>query len=331
MRGFNDYFNPTKKEVEKEFDKQVIVPETSVQPEEPEKVITEITNVIEGTPGEPGSVGPRGRDGLPGLRGPKGERGEKGEPGEQGVQGEQGEKGDPGEQGVQGLPGENGKDGIDGKDGKDGIDGTDGIDGKDGIAGTDGKDGVDGVDGKDGERGEQGVAGPVGAKGEKGEKGDRGERGIDGGRGEVGPKGDPGEDGKTPVVRAKFPLKLEENGLISFDHKSLDKLLQVGAGKQGPDYAAVNDWLAAAGGAVGIQKDKAQLIKSVNDINFSGQQFTVQRKGKNVELSIDNVPRVYASENDPTGATGAQVGDFWFEETSGKLYVRYEGAWVEPQ
>ena len=93
----------------------------------------------------------------------------------------------------------------------------------------------------------------------------------------------------------------------------------------------MNDWLAAAGGAVGIQKDKNQLIKSVSDINFSGQQFTVQRKGKNVELSIDNVPRFHASENDPTGLTAAQVGDFWFKSSTGKLYVRYESAWVEPQ
>ena len=338
MRGFNDYFKPTKKEIQKEFDKEVIIPD--VPAPEPEPQITEVTTIVQGTPGADGVAGIKGRDGLPGLPGNKGGRGEQGShglPGEQGLPGEPGlpgEQGLPGEPGLDGIPGEQGQHGEkgdageNGQNGKDGVDGRDGVDGTNGKDGVDGKDGNDGVDGKDGERGESGIAGPVGSKGE------RGDRGTDGARGEqgnLGEKGDPGLDGKDAVKRAKFPLKLEDNGILTFDKKSLDLLLQAGSGQNPPDYAAVNDWLAASGGAVGIQKDKAQLIKSVNDINFSGQQFSVQTKGKNIEISVDNVPRVYASENDPTGATAAQVGDFWFKSTTGKLYVRYESAWVEPQ
>ena len=38
--------------------------------------------------------------------------------------------------------------------------------------------------------------------------------------------------------------------------------------------------MSAGGGAVGIMKDRAIVIKSVNDINFKGSNITVSRKGK---------------------------------------------------
>tara|TARA_R100001509_G_scaffold162206_2_gene133252 strand:+ start:527 stop:1693 length:1167 start_codon:yes stop_codon:yes gene_type:complete len=273
----------------------------------------------EGPRGLPGADGADGADGVPGPQGEQGEVGPQGAQGEPGVQGEQGIAGPQGEPGAPGSPGLDGKDGV---DGKDGLDGKDGVDGKDGLDGKDGTDGRDGIDGKAGAKGQRG---PKGSKGDPGKIGPKGDRGDAGERGE---KGDAGKDGEAPVMRAKFPLKLEEDGVLSFDRVSLDNLLRVSSGTNGPDYAAVNDWLAAAGGAVGIRKDGNLLISSVSDMKFRGINMNVTLQGKDVDLTSG----VYISDTDPTTEGVETVsGELWFDTSGGGgvLRMRNVNEWFE--
>ena len=303
-----------------------IVYENQPEPQKQKTVVKESvvsrSPILEKVQGRPGLPGPPGQKGDPGVMGPEGP---VGPPGVDGTDGEQGPQGEPGEQGSQGEPGiqgESGERGLEGKQGPQGEAGSDGVDGKDGV---NGKDGIDGVNGKDGAKGERGLRGLKGTPGKVGPKGDLGERGE---KGDVGEKGDSGEDGIAPVVRAKFPLKLEENGVLTFDRKSLDKLLQVGSGKNGPDYAAVNDWLAAAGGAVGIKKDGVHLINSVSDMKFRGINMNVELQGKDVDLTS----AVYISDTDPS-SEGKEVvqGELWFDTgiNGGVLRMRNTDEWFE--
>ena len=79
---------------------------------------------------------------------------------------------------------------------------------------------------------------------------------------------------------------------------------------QGPDYAGITDWLAAAGGAVGIRDNGGSVIKSVSDINFKGGGVDVSRNGKNVDIEIAAgggfEPRVAGS----SVGTGKTILDF---------------------
>ena len=76
-------------------------------------------------------------------------------------------------------------------------------------------------------------------------------------------------------------------------------------------------WLntgSVGGGAVGIYKDKARIIKSVNDINFVGNNITVTRKGKQVDVEVtggsitgDYVARLNGLTGGVTLAAGANI------------------------
>ena len=325
------------REIEEEIE-EVEEPEVVT---EKEVIIKEIIQIPEIVHGEPG---PEGDQGLPGIQGSRGSRGEQGEQGSSGLKGDKGEPGEDGtdgkdgkdgEQGSSGLkgdkgePGEDGKDGIDGRDGKRGTAGTKGIKGDKGDRGNSGKDGKDGIDGKDGKHGSQGKQGTKGTRGEPGPKGN------------IGSKGDKGDGGESSIIRARFPLRIDKDQYVSFDQKALDSILQSGSGKQGPDYAAVNDWLAAAGGAVGIQDEGNQLIKSVSDVNFVGKAIKATRKGKNVEVTLPYVPKLVILDEDPVHSSTdyeLEDGDFWYRTfgiavVSGNprvgLYIRYEGLWVQ--
>jgi len=257
-----------------------------------------------GDKGEQGEVGPQGEQGL------QGEQGERGLQGEQGIQGEVGPKGEKGEQGVQGLPGEKGdpgEPGADGEKGEQGLPGTDGKDGKDGTPGTQGSIGPKGDKGAKGERGQKGIKGVKGPKGEKGEKGDKGDRGE---------KGEPGEDA---VLDTK---KLED---------LLSKFSNLGGGQNGPDYAAITDWLAAAGGAVAVRdgdnNDKF-ILKSLNDLILQGDGVTINREGKNVRLTISGGDGTTTTVSNNAPGSGA-TGDRWIEPDTGTLFTRYQNFWVE--
>ena len=261
-----------------------------------------------GPMGPPGPQGPAGEDGWAGPAGPKGDRGDRGPAGPQGPegpagpqgpegpQGEVGWQGDKGEQGVQGPvgpqgpKGDRGPAGPQGETGKPGIDGKPGKDGAQGLVGPAGPQGKAGPKGDTGEPGRDGSVGPKGdkgAKGDSGPQGPKGDKGNPGAEGAQGPKGDPGE---SNIISANYPLVLEE-GELSFDgSKFKDDITKLVKTKLDAQTVAQNfGWLntgSVGGGAVGIYKDKARVIKSVNDINFVGDNITVTRKGKQVDVAV---------------------------------------------
>jgi hypothetical protein len=176
--------------------------------------------------------------------------------------------------------------------------------GPEGPVGKPGPQGLKGDRGETGSVGKQGPAGPAGPKGERGPKGDRGEpgpqgkSGTKGDTGEKGPKGDRGEPGLqgepgTPgVLSAQFPLILEDQTLSFDGSKFKEDLTKLVKTKLDAQTVAQNfQWLntgSVGGGAVGIYNDGKRVIKSVNDINFKGSGVVVSRKGKQVDVEVDN-------------------------------------------
>ena len=239
-----------------------------------------------GPAGPPGPPGPPGEDGWAGPAGPKGDKGDRGPAGPQGPQGLQGPEGPAGRDGWPGDKGEPGLQGEKGDKGERGDNGSQGPVGPQGPQGLQGNPGKDGAVGLKGDKGEQGEPGPEGKRGAQGPKGDSG---VKGDKGDPGEKGEPGSAG---VVAANYPLVLEDQTL-SFDgskfKEDLTKLIKT---KLDAQTVAQNfSWLntgSVGGGAVGIYKDKARVIKSVNDINFVGENITVTRKGKQVDVSVSN-------------------------------------------
>ena len=254
-----------------------------------------------GSPGDLGPIGPRGE------KGEKGEKGDKGETGNQGSPGPKGDRGEKGDNGPEGPPGPIGPQGIQGTKGDVGPQGPRGIRGSQGEVGPIGPRGEVGPQGQKGERGEIGPPGPMGQKGDRGEKGERGNDGPVGPVGIAGPRGEKGEKGEigppgpigpqgipgpagpagaSSIVKAEYPLKLENNTL-SFDAKQLTKLLDK---FKNTDIQRAIDQMAktmpSGGGAVGIRFNGSRLIKSVNDINFTGSGVTVEQKGKDVTVTI---------------------------------------------
>ena len=260
--------------------------------EEPKVVVVEKTihqKIVEqGTPGQRGERGERGVIGPVGERGSRGEKGERGDIGPIGPSGSKGDIGPQGIQGERGPKGEKGEQGELGPAGKDGIDGKDGLPGPQGLKGERGEPGPEGKPGPAGATGKQGKKGEKGERGERGERGEKGERGSEGKQGKAGPKGlkgdkgDKGDPGDSGIVSANYPLVYDhDTRTLSFDSKKIEKLINTLSSSKG-----TFDLTSLGGGAVGIQFNKTQILKSVNDINFTGSGVNVIRKGKNVEVQI---------------------------------------------
>ena len=280
-----------------------------VKTKEPSIIVEKVVGPV----GPKGEKGDRGDAGSVGVVGPQGEKGDKGDPGEKG------EKGDEGKIGPQGEPGPAGPEGPQGPEGKPGIQGPKGDKGdvgNNGPMGPQGPRGEPGIQGPKGDKGEQGhpgAAGAVGAKGDRGEKGERGDagpmgpqgsigprgpkaergpQGPPGPKGEVGPQGPPGAKGEAAIIKAEYPLRLE-NGTLTFDSEKLTKTLdkfknqdiQKAIDKLSATLTSTGGGIAG-GGAVGIVYNGRKVIKSVSDINFTGPGVTVTRHGKHVEVYI---------------------------------------------
>lgn len=284
---------------------------------------------VPGTRGPQGSPGTDGKDGEPGSLGEQGIRGVQGD---QGVLGEQGIQGEKGERGLQGLQGVRGEIGTKGEHGDSGIQGTPGERGEKGIPGQNGKQGVRG---EKGIQGKQGVRGGKGTQGKQGTKGPKGDKGIPGGPGTVGKDGKDGEDGQVGeigddgIVVAQFPLKYDKDKKkISVDTKVLQKMLSVP-----PAQAQDIDWVAlAGGGAVGVRdrtgSNNLYLLKSVSDLIFKGTGVTLERKGKDIELTFTDTGTYNESTDPPSSPSD---GDRWHETDSGKLftYSNAQSVWIE--
>ena len=258
-----------------------------------EKVIIKQTTPVIGAQGLRGEKGDIGSVGDPGPMGPQGPRGEHGKDGVQGIKGDQGEKGDQGDPGLQGIQGPKGIQGEKGDKGDQGDRGDIGPQGAQGIQGPQGEQGIPGEEGVQGPGGPQGEFGPQGPRGEKGDKGDRGPMGPQGPvgpRGEagsVGPEGPAGRDGQSPVIEAQFPLVLED-GMLSFNSEHVSGILDK---FKNDDIQKAIDRIGqmttpAGGGAVDISLNGDKIIRSVNTINFIGDNITITKRRKNVDISI---------------------------------------------
>jgi hypothetical protein len=303
----------------------------------------------DGWAGPQGERGPRGNDGVQGvqgLRGVAGEKGEQGDKGDKGVTGDRGETGwtgYPGDKGLQGVDGptgpkgEKGDQGIQGVAGEQGIQGEQGIPGIQGAEGSQGIQGLPGASGKDGKVGKTGKSGPRGAQGTQGKAGSKGDQGAKGDQGPIGPEGAQGPTGESPVLTAQYPLILEDNEL-TFDPKKIQEFLSsLIKSKSDADRVSHNMGMMASsgGGAVGIYKDRARIIKSVNDINFIGNNITVTRKGKQVDVSVTggNAPGGGGTFYESTTVDAPLVvdlvdGDRWWNYDTGRLYT-WIGIWAE--
>lgn len=257
-----------------------------------------------------GNIGPMGPVGLTGPEGPQGipgEAAERGDPGPQGPVGPMGPKGDKGEQGEvgpQGLAGEVAQRGATGEPGERGEKGD---------------------KGERGGRGPIGIPGPVGEAGPAGPDGSRGPRGTKGNRGEVGPTGD------SPKLRAKYPLVLDnDSNLFTIDKKFFEKLLSGGDINQ----QLMNKFINAAssgGGGVDILLDSSMFKKNTNGIDFSSSDFSLERRGKNLGVSLNNNVRMYAGTQGYIEELSVtfNTGDFHINTDTAILYMRLDDAWVE--
>ena len=285
-----------------------------------EKIIIKETKPVIGAQGLRGEKGEQGIQGEPGPMGPQGPKGDKGLQGERGEEGPQGPKGDHGEPGLQGIrgpkgdKGEKGDQGIQGDVGPIGPQGQQGPQGPQGERGEKGEAGSKGEIGPQGPMGLRGDEGPQGAQGPQGTRGPEGPRGPQGLKGDVGPQGPAGE---TPVIEAQYPLKLED-GILSFESEQVSKVLD--KFKNDDIQKAINQMAQmttpAGGGAVDVSLNGKKIIRSLNTMNFIGDNITVTRRRKNVDITISGgsggtstsgVSSIIAGTGisiSPTGGTG---------------------------
>jgi len=296
-----------------------------------ERTIVKETTPVMGVQGFKGDEGIQGKQGIQGLRGDRGIQGEVGPQGEIGPQGEvgpQGPKGDNGDIGARGAQGLQGNQGIQGDKGDKGDQGIQGLVGKQGIQGTQGEQG--GV-GPEGPIGPQGPVGLQGIRGEKGEKGDRGPVGIQGSNGAKGERGKDGlvgpqgPAGESPVIEAEFPLVLED-GVLSFHSEHVTNVLNT---FKNDDIQKAIDRIGllatpGGGGGVDVSLNSTKIIRNPNTINFIGDNVTITRRRKNIDISISGSSGGgsggVASVNGMTGAINFKAGPGITYSVSGNTY-----------
>jgi hypothetical protein len=279
-----------------------------------------------GEQGIQGPVGPRGESGIQGPSGPKGDKGDKGDVGPQGEKGLQGPQGDPGLKGDKGDKGENGDKGDQGEIGQIGPMGPQGPQGEQGVPGE------NGIQGDVGPQGPAGPQGPVGEKGDKGDRGPVGPQGPVGPRGEdgpVGPIGPAGKDGEVALVEAQYPLIIEDNK-ISIDSDHIAKTIEKFKGPDTKEIIKQIEMMATpGGGGVGViyndGSGNERVLKSVNDLIFTGSGVNITRKRKNVEINIPGssggiVGSYVASINGITGAVNLRALAGITSSISGNTY-----------
>lgn len=264
--------------------------------------------------------------------------GTQGKIGERGPRGERGPQGPKGDRGMVGLQGPMGPPGNDGKDGIDGLPGEKGERGEKGDAGPQGKRGPKGDKGDKGDRGERGFPGPKGDPGPMGPAGPQGPIGEKGQIGPRGPKGDMGPrgpEGKSPILKANYPLVLDE-GILSFESEHVSSILEKFKNESVQQVIRTMNipTTPAGGGAVDIALNGNKIIRSVDTINFLGSNVTVNRRRKNVDITITGGGGgdggFVQSDTEPPGAT---FGWRWFNTTDGRLYTAVdngtENIWVQ--
>ena len=285
-------------------------------------------------------VGPAGPRGFPGEQGPVGDIGPQGPPGKdgKGLVGPPGEKGDKGEKGDPGERGEPGEEGPQGIPGEAAMKGDPGPPGPQGPRGERGPLGYNGDQGEPGPMGPEGPVGPMGAVGQRGEQGERGPQGIQGppgkegqpGReGPAGPQGERGVAGDNANIKVRYPLQLDDDSsIITLDKKFFEKLLSGGQVNQ----QLMNKFINAAssgGGGVDIKKDDIIKGRSIPIFDFTGDHFDITVDGREGNISLSNVPRMFAGSSADVETGVYATGDFHLNTNTETLYVRVDNHWVE--
>jgi hypothetical protein len=234
--------------------------------------------------------------------------------------------------------GGSGRNGLAGTPGQVGPEGPVGEQGPQGLGGEDGADGEQGEQGATGLRGIQGDTGAEGAKGEVGEQGFQGERGLtgiaglNGDKGEKGDKGDTGEDGDSAYEQAK------QDGFRGSKKRWLASLVGP-RGEVGRVGAPGSAGSPGPTGAAGPDGEKGEKGLKGNSGNPGGQGYTglsayqVAQENGFTGTEAQWLDSLFAA-GDPlliseTPPAAADREKFWWDNTNGKLYLYYDGYWVE--
>jgi hypothetical protein len=133
-----------------------------------------------------------------------------------------------------------------------------------------------------------------------------GPQGPIGPRGEKGDPGEQGPAGTSPVIEAEFPLILQD-GILSFNSEHVSGILDK---FKNDDIQKAIDRIGqmttpAGGGAVDISLNGDKIIRSVNTMNFIGDNITITRRRKNVDISIAGSCGADTGPTGPAGPTGS--------------------------
>jgi hypothetical protein len=279
--------------------------------------------------------------GTQGAQGPQGDPGAQGPQGDPGAQGPQGISGSQGPQGIQGIQGTPGAQGPIGNTGTQGPQGTQGIQGIQGVKGDQGIQGITGDIGPQGDQGAQGISltlvgstdtvnvstvgvgspgqgwigtntghvyfwntltvtwedigpivGPAGPRGVPGAQGSQGAQGNTGEQGIQGAKGDTGAQGAKG-----------DQGIQGAKGDKGDQGIQGPQGIQGIQGPVGN---TGTQGIQGIQGP--QGIQGVQGV-----------PGAQGDIRAESTP--------PT--QGVATGSVWYDSVDGRLYIYYDGYWVD--
>ena len=314
----------------------------------------------QGIPGEAGPLGPTGATGATGpavtgptgadstVQGPTGATGVAGPTGPTGadstVPGPTGSVGATGATGSTGatstVPGPAGPSGPTGAQGNLGNTGPTGSTGATGVAGPTGATGADStVAGPTGATGATGVAGPTGSTGATGADSQvTGPTGADGAQGVQGLQGITGPTGQTGPT-----------GPTGADSTVEGPAGPTGAtGAQGDQGTGVQ--ILGSYNTLG-ELQAAQPTGNVGDGYLVGAELYVWDDENDEWLNVGNIQGptgpTGAGDTGPAGPTGPQgdlgefaiaavtppaspdTGDAWFNSDNGKIYVYYDGFWIE--
>jgi hypothetical protein len=248
---------------------------------------------IVGPQGEQGVTGPQGESGP---TGPTGETGPQGDTGPTGPIGETGPTGSTGETGPIGETGPTGPQGDPGPTGPTGETGPTGPQGEEGIQGIQGEQGIQGVEGEQGIQGETGPTGPAGADGFVG---------SDGATGPTGPAGDTGPTGPTGLTGETGPTGPQ--------------------GEAGPQGVTGPTGPAGAQGPTGADSTVTGPTGPTGPQGEQGIQGETGPTG--ADSTVEGPPGTFSPlENAPTDPID---GNAWFDTNEGRLYVYYDGYWIE--
>jgi hypothetical protein len=161
-----------------------------------------------------------------------------------------------------------------------------------------------------------------------------GPQGPIGPRGEKGDPGEQGPAGTSPVIEAEFPLILQD-GILSFNSEHVSGILDK---FKNDDIQKAIDRIGqmttpAGGGAVDISLNGDKIIRSVNTMNFIGDNITITKRRKNVDIAVSGSGSSTNFTEAITSPVITSPGDRWFNTDTGILYTAITGAsgfiWVQ--